>query len=144
MVLIQSVAGMLNETAVKVRDGELEGFESFGAIIVVASMIEAIDENLPSIEPVATLADGWEDMLAVLEGVKDITARWFNKEIASPEVIEELASLLATADEITSRAEDRLTQAYGLPLKELQAWRTETMERLSGIFEHTPTSTPGN
>ena len=144
MVLIQSELGLLHETAVKVRDGELEGFESFGALIAVASLVNAIDENLPQIGPVPPLTETWDEMLAIHESVKDVTARWFNKDIASPEVIEELTPLMADVEEIMSRAEARLTQVYGLPQKELEAWRCQAVEDLSSAFDATPTPTPGS
>jgi cell division septation protein DedD len=51
IVLIQAEAEMLEELAIKVRDGELEGFDSFGSLLVLAAFMQAMDENLPAIEP---------------------------------------------------------------------------------------------
>jgi len=140
--MIQAEAEMLHKLALKVRDGEIEGFEGFGAMLVIVAFMEAMNENLPEIEPVDPLAEIWEEMLAVHEQAKEIAARWFNKEIASAEVIEELEPVLEEADDIASRAEESLIRAYDLPREDLREWRRETIEQLSSVFEPTPTPTP--
>jgi hypothetical protein len=144
IVLIQAEAEMLEELAIKVREGELEGFDSFASLLVLAAFMQAMDENLPVVEPIEPLADVWDDMLTVHARSKDLTARWFNEEIESTGVIEELERVLQEADETAARSEQMLIREYGLPEADLEEWRRDTVDELSGIFESTPTATPGS
>jgi hypothetical protein len=135
-------AEMLAETAVRVQTGELEGFESFGTLLVLAAIIEAVDESLPELEPMPELKGLWEEMLVVHERTKEVLSAWYDDEIDSTQVIAEVEPLLADAESALEDAERTLAREYGLPTDELKAVRQELVREMRDIVAGVATPAP--
>ena len=142
LTLVQANVEMLAETAARVESGELEGFESFGTLIVLASFVEAVDESLPGLEPMPELEGQWNDMVVVHEKTKELLAAWYDEEIEATQVIADVEHLLTDADNAMGQVERILARDYQLPSEELTATRQELMQEMRDIIAGLETPTP--
>jgi len=139
MLLIQIDAEFLMEAAERTKSGDLEGFEQFGSLIVIAALIKGVDESLPEISPPPNLNTQWADALSVHEQAKSLLARWFNDEMNSSDVTSELGPLLMAIDASLLQAEEIIAAEYGLDPEELSSERDRILESLPEVFMPTPT-----
>src|SRR3990172_5518773 len=65
VLFVQATLELLDETAQRVKSGELSGLDSFGALIVIAAFVNAIDEAIPEIDPPPPIDYYWEDILNI-------------------------------------------------------------------------------
>lgn len=142
LVVAQMNAEMLMEAAVKVQAGDLAGFESLGTLIVLAAFAEAVDESLPTVEPMPELQGSWNKMLTVHERTKETLSAWYNDEIDSAQVIEEVEPLVSDAESALTSAERVLANEYGLPTEELNAARQELLQEMRDVIAATATPAP--
>lgn len=140
MLFSQASLELLDETAQQVQSGELSGFESFGALIVVAAFINAIDEAIPEIEPPSPIDIHWGDFLAIHEEIKSIVRRWYNKEIESSIVILEVKPLSSELECVIQAIESDLADQYQISSDELSKERQKIVEEFRNIFK-TPVAT---
>jgi hypothetical protein len=141
MLFVQFNTNLLNETAIKVNTGELAGFESFGALLAVASMVNAVEEAIEEFEPDEMLSDYWRKAEDVHDRTKELVSKWFNQEIYSDDVLEEIDDLLIDIENTLSQVDRDLAEAYGFEQAELKAVRDEMLASLEDIFA-TPTPVP--
>lgn len=142
LVLVQAAGEMLNETAIRIQAGELEGLESFGYLIAVGAIAKGVDESIAEMSPPDLLAAELEDAKAVNNEVRLVISRWLDKEIDSSQVVEEMEPLLVSIDDIVTKAEKILAEEFGRDPEELSEQRREAMESVSEIFDATPTPEP--
>jgi hypothetical protein len=122
---------MLNEIALQVQEGELEGFEAFGTLLALSALIEEVDKSLPDVEPLPELRGPWDDLTGIHEEIKGIISRWVNDEIDSSRVVGETNPLLENAESALNQAETVLEEDYDLPSAELTSRRQELMREVS-------------
>lgn len=141
LVMIQAVAEALGETASRVQNGELEGFESLGAIIAVGAMAKGIEDIMPEIAAPDYLASELRAARSLNNDVRTILGRWMDQEIDSSEVLAELAPLLDEIDSTVTDAEEKLAREAGLDTEKLTETRREAMESVAQAFETAPAAT---
>ena len=143
LLMIQFEANLLNETATKVSTGELQGFESFGALIVVAALFKAGSDNYPKIVQLAPLKDSWAKMLTIHDQTRGILAQWINKEINSGNVIEQLKGYLSDLESTMQKVDGILSSQYGMRKSDLTKMRQDAMTSMKNIYAtKTPTAKP--
>ena len=143
LVFIELNVNLLNETATRVNSGELSGPSSFGTILALSIVVNAVEEGIPDIVPLEDLKPYWEDALAVHAGTKDILSRWLNDEIDSAKVMEEIGPFIEQIDKINSDAEHTLSKEYGFDSAELASTRDGVMQSIGELFATpTPTAVP--
>jgi hypothetical protein len=135
MVLIQVTAVTLNEAAIKVQKGELDGLDAWALTMVLGIFIDAIDEAFAETEPPAQLAEAAETAQALNEQVKDVLARWFNEEIDSGQVQVELEPVLPALEATAKGMEAVIARGYGIDATELASIREEAVADLQEITE---------
>lgn len=141
MLFIQVDASMLDDVATKVKAGDLVGFESFGALIVLAALVNAVEEAIPQTTPPELIKPYWDQVLPIHAATKALIAQWYNKEIDSTIVLEEVAPILDQVEQIMSDLDHELATTYGFDAKELNQFREETIQSMNEIFG-TPTPSP--
>lgn len=141
LLFVQINANLLKETAIRVNSGELSGFESFGTVVAVASLVNAVDEAIAENTPPKQLQIQWDKALDIHSQTKDILSRWFNKEIDSSVVLTEIEGPVIEIEDILSSVDKELSKMYGFDLDELQKVRDEAIVSINQIF-NTPTPTP--
>ena len=141
LVMIQAVAEALNETASRVQNGELEGFESLGAIIAVGAMAKGIEDIMPEISPPDYLISELRAARSLNTDVRLLLGRWMDQEIDSSEVLAELTPLLNEIDSTVMDAEEKLGREAGLNTENLTETRREAMESVAQAFEAAPAGT---
>lgn len=141
LVMIQAVAEALGETASRVQNGELEGFESLGAIIAVGAMAKGIEDIMPEITTPDYLASELRAARSLNNDVRTILGRWMDQEIDSSEVLAELDPLLDEIDSTVTDAEEKLAREAGLDTEKLTETRREAMESVAQAFETAPAAT---
>lgn len=138
LVLVQATAELLSETAKRVQSGELEGFESFGSLIAIGAIASGIDESLPQITPPDYLASDVRAAISLNDDIQALLSRWFDSEIDSTVVLEEIDPLLIEIDSLLTEAEEKLARESDLDAETLERTRQEAMESISEVFETTP------
>lgn len=141
MLLVQINTSLLEETASQIQSGELSGFEAWGAGIVVAAMVSGAEEEFAGFQPSSLLSDQWQAAEGIHKQIANIVARWFEDEIDSSEVLDEMESLTKNLDTALSRAESILADRYGIDPNELRATRDEMKATIADVFA-TPTAIP--
>ena len=141
MLFIQIDANMLDDVATKVKSGDLAGFESFGALIVLAALVNAVEEAIPQTTPPELLKPYWDQVLPIHAATKELIAQWYNKEIDSTIVLEEVAPILNQVEQIMSDLDHELASTYGFNAEELNQSREEAIQSMNEIFG-TPTPSP--
>jgi hypothetical protein len=104
----------------------------------MATIIGSVEELIPELDPPAELAAVWEDALEVHEATKDVLRRWFNEEIDSKVVLEEMESVLEDAEEAALDAGEAIEDAWEIAAEELSAMRDEVLQEFEELFSPTP------
>lgn len=139
LVLLEWSVNLLDETALHVRDGELERSEASRALAPAAMLLFSVEQTLAGPPPAAELAGAWESARAILASAQGTFARWLNGEIAE-EVLQELATPKAQISQILDQAGALLAQECGMSPDELQRMRTEALAEFRTLMQ--PTATP--
>ena len=127
-------AELLNETATRVKSGELAGFDTLGALIALAAFVNAVDEGFAEVTPPELLVSSYEDALAVHNQIKDIFARWWDDQIDAAAVLQEMEPVLQAIDQTARTAEEILAREYGQDPDELTRIRQELIDSIPDIF----------
>jgi len=127
LIFIQANTNSLKETAEKVYSGELEGFESFGALITHAAMAEAVDQVIDEIEVPFLIKPYWNDALSVQESVKSMISDWFDKEIDSSIVMENVDPYIEEIEDIMDDVNQSLKSELGLDNDEIEQFREDAI-----------------
>ena len=141
MLFIQLDANMLDQVATKVNAGELTGFNSLGGLIALAAVINAVDEAIPQTTTPEIFSPYWEQALSIHAATKDLTAKWFNKEIDSSVVLDDVAPYLEQIEKIMDDLDKELASSYGFNLQDMKKYREDAIQSFNGIFG-TPTPAP--
>ncbi|PKO08037.1 MAG: hypothetical protein CVU40_17485 [Chloroflexi bacterium HGW-Chloroflexi-2] len=139
LLFIQIDSNMLEETATKVNNGELAGFEALGALLGLATIIDEVNKGIAVTTPLPFLKPYWEDALMIHEETKTLLGDWFNKKIDSSIVMEKTPALNASIEKIMVDLEKELSGINGIDAEELKKVRDEAIQSIGEIFE---TSTP--
>lgn len=142
LVLAQGTAALLEETALKTESGELAGFESFGAITIVAALGGVVDGALRGVTPFDDLAPMWNESLKLHQETKLISRRWFDKEIDSSEALNDIQPVLEALNLVLLDAEIELLEKYGIGTDEMEKWREEALANLRTGIPAPPTVAP--
>ena len=138
ITLIQLDAEGANEIAEGLASGELDSLQAGIMRLAMATVIGSVEELIPEFDPPAELADVWEDALEVHEATKDVLRRWFNEEIDSKVVLEEMESILEDAEEAALDAGEAIEDAWPIAAEELGAMRDEVLQEFEELFSPTP------
>ena len=138
ITLIQLDAEGANEIAEGLASGELGSLQAGIMRLAMATVIGSVEELIPEFDPPAELADVWEDALEVHEATKDVLRRWFNEEIDSKVVLEEMESILEDAEEAALDAGEAIEDAWPIAAEELGAMRDEVLQEFEELFSPTP------
>ncbi|MGD8904053.1 MAG: hypothetical protein PVI67_10850 [Anaerolineae bacterium] len=138
ITLIQLDAEGTNEIAEGLVSGELESFQAGIMRLAMATIIGSVEELIPELDPPAELAAVWEDALEAHEATKDVLRRWFNEEIDSKVVLEEMESILEDAEEAALDAGEAIEDAWEIAAEELGAMRDEVLQEFEELFSPTP------
>ncbi|MCC7362718.1 MAG: hypothetical protein IT317_24770 [Anaerolineales bacterium] len=139
MVFAQAAAELLDETATRLQEGKIDGFQAFGYLLGAGVVTKAVAES--EIEPVPALTDVFGDTLVLNAQVRDVVSRWFNKDITSKQVLEELPPIQSEFEQVLAEAEQALQGEYGLDAEEMGDVRRTAMDDFAKLFEPTPTPT---
>jgi hypothetical protein len=139
MLFIQIDSNMLDQTATKIKAGELTGLNSFVALITLAAMVNAVDEAIPQTKVPDIISPFWEQALPVQSATKDLVSRWVNKEIDSTVVLEEVAPLLEKIEKTMVNLDQELEFNYGFDAQEMKKARQDAIDSMNEIFA---TATP--
>ena len=138
LLFIQIDTNLLEEIATKVKNGELTGFDSLGALLGLAMVIDEVNNGILETTPLPIFMPYWEDALKVHEETKTVLGDWFNKEINSTEVLEKTPSMNSKIEKIMVDLEKEISVINGLSIEELKKAREEAIQSIGEIFE-TPT-----
>lgn len=127
MVVIHVNSELLGETADRVQSGELSGIEEAMIILVLSGLIQAVENALPEFVPPEALSVYWANVVAVHEQTQDVMRRWLTQEILSPQVVGEMESVLALAENTLAAAEAGLAQGFGFDSILLTEQRQEVL-----------------
>ena len=141
MLFIQIDAELIKEAAVRTQSGELSGVDQFGALLAIAALMEGVDQSLPDISPPESLQEYWSEITEIHEQTKGIMRDWFNEEINSSDVVEEISPLLSSLEQQLSRVENSLADEFNFDVNEITQAREEILESVPEIFNSTPTPT---
>jgi hypothetical protein len=136
-LLIQLNAKGTHEIAEGLVSEELSSFQAGVMRFAIASLIQAVEEAISQLDPPEGLVSAWEQALDVHERTKEVMRRWFAEEIDSTTVVEEIAPILADAEEAASDAEEQIARAYDVARAELITKRDQVLREFEEIFSGT-------
>ena len=135
LVMAQASAELLNETAVRSQEGELEGFDWLGATIVIGAITVAIEDAQVEIDPPESLQSFADDIFELNGMTRDVLARWYDEEIYSEDVILEMEPILFQMEDVISNAEVVMGEEYDGDAAELAQIREELVEELAATLD---------
>lgn len=141
-LLVNTNAEVLHQIATKAQDGEMSGIEVWGFMMILSSYGEAVHEEiykttlLPSV-----LRPHWGDFQAAHEATMRNLANWYNKEIGTAQVIENMEPVLESVEEAFQNMETDLSDIVGVSPAKMATYREEFMASID-IDIHTVTPTP--
>ena len=140
MIVIQSNAAILTEAARLVAQGEVSNAPAAVDLFTISALIETVDSELGSIQPVPVLKDSWQQVVRDHHQVSGILRRWLNNDIGAQQVETEMAPINADLETTISQAEQSLGSAYGFPPNVLSIQRRQILQASLAIL-NTPTPT---
>jgi hypothetical protein len=111
--LIQVNVELLYQTADQVQSKQLSGFKETIIIYALVQLVDSVEKAAPKLSPPNSLAASWQAALAEHTQTKDLIKRWLNKEIQSPEVVTETASIRIAIQSVAQGMDDTLADRYG-------------------------------
>jgi hypothetical protein len=125
----------VNELAQSLESGDLAETDRGVASFAVMAFISSAEENTAQVSPPDALSAQWDRMLVVHEHTKDAFARWYEEEIDSAELVDEMRPILEDAEAIALDAENVLGKEYGVDSELMTEQRNEAMEMVNDVFE---------
>jgi len=139
MLFFELDANMLQELAEKVQDEELTGTDAWSSLFTLALLVNVVDESFPNVTVPDLFVPFWDKAILIHEATKDLVARWFNDEIESSTVLEEIPPHLKDIEKIMDDLDKALAKEYGFERDELDQYREEAIVNMNEIFA---TATP--
>jgi hypothetical protein len=138
ILMTQVDAQMVAEAANRSLSGELSGADRFATTIMIASLIQAVDESLSADQPPEALLGPWQDARSIHDQTKQLLSAWFNSEADAAATVSSMQPVLDEAESILTDLETILAEQYDFNPDELAAQRQETLQSIPDIFA-TPT-----
>lgn len=138
-VLIQGNAEALHEVARARAAGEIDSFQAGMLRLVIIQLIDTADKAIVKTTPPKGLDHAWELAVATHEDTKAIIKQWFNQEIVSGQVAEELGPVLDRAEDAARSAEQWMVRAFDVTAVELRTMREDYLNDIREILSATPT-----
>lgn len=134
LVFIQVDMSMLEEIAEKVQAGELVGIESLGALMVLATVLNEVDNALQEVSPPELLQEPWETALQIHEETKQMITDWVNQHEDSTSILAATPQKMAAIEDLMNDVETILSEYYGFDQEEMRRSREAVVESVNEIF----------
>lgn len=135
MIYIYFDANMLYETASRVDSGELVGIETFGSVIVLASIVNALDSAINLSTTPVSLEKYWNESLNIHNSTKNILSEWYNEEIDSAIVMKKGETDCKLMEKTITNFEMDISKRYGFSATEMKKFREDTLIEFNNILE---------
>jgi len=139
LFLLEASAVMLEEMADEIESGNMDEWEGFGALLLIAAMVSTVDEVLGEPPPSDVLQLAWKEGQIALPLLQDVMKRWADKEITSKDISGELRPVRSHIDRAFQAAEATVADQFGIAPSQLRQWREEAMAELRTALTTTPT-----
>ena len=134
LLFIQIDMRMLDEIAVKVQAEELVGVETFGALMVLATVVNELDNAIQMVTPPDLIQPQWDAAMQYQEETKQLIEDWVNEEIDSAGVQVATQEKLDEIDALMENVEMTLSDYYGFDQNEMRLNRESVVESVNEIF----------
>ena len=135
LITAQAVAETIDEVALQLQADEIASFEAGLTLLALSGYVTAIDEKLAEPAPHGAIEGPWETARSAMPGLKDVIARWLDKEISSATVPDKIAPVIAQLAQAASDVEAVLSIRYLVPRAELEQLRQETVAEMREIVQ---------
>ena len=139
LVMLQAGAEILVQTVTKLEADEIDDADAFGAIIVIAALMEAVDQALAEPAPDPALDEAWELAREATESLESVVTRYFEDEITAEALSEEIAVVNEQIEAALVAAETELAEEAGMSQEELTRIRQDAIQELRDELFATPT-----
>ena len=134
LVFIQVDVSTLEEIAEKVKAGELVGIESLGALMVLATVLNEVDNALDEVTPPQLLQEPWQNALQIHEETKQMITDWVNQHNDSAGILTATPQKMAAMESLMNEVETILSEYYGFDQEEMRRSREAVVESVNEIF----------
>ena len=134
LLYVQIDMRMLDEIALKVQEEELVGVETFGALMVLATVVNEVDNAILTAEPPDLIREEWDAAMQYQEETKQLIEDWVNEDLDSMGVRAATQEKLVEIDALMETVEMTLAEYYGLDQNELRLNRESVVESVNEIF----------
>ncbi|KAA3646217.1 MAG: hypothetical protein DWQ07_08315 [Chloroflexi bacterium] len=131
-------ATLLKETAEGVQSEAISSADGFAVALLVGALTKAADEAYDQSAQADIFVPHWEEMQVANKKINDLVLRWFDKEIDSTEVLDEVQSILETYAFILSVVEIQMQEQYGYTSDQLAALRQQTSDEMGEALQNQP------
>lgn len=141
LVEIEFNTHALEQTAEKVKSGELPEIELVSAILAVTSLIGDVDDEISAAgTPPEWLSQDWQQALDIHESMRKIVEDWTQGQIDYAQVQEQTQPLMEQADALARGVEEKIAARYPVELSVLRQFRQRVLMQVGELFL-TPTPT---
>ena len=130
LLLVEVIVSMLEETAVQVQAGDIDGGEGLGRLIAIAAFRQVANEDLASGPPHPAWREAWSEGKEAVALAGEVLVLWYDGEITSAEVPELLGPAQERAQRTMELADAVMSREYGISETDLATLRAKTMEDL--------------
>lgn len=134
LLYVQIDMRMLDEIALKVQEEELVGVETFGALMVLATVVNEVDNAILTAEPPDLIREEWDAAMQYQEETKQLIEDWVNEDLDSIGVRAATQEKLVEIDALMETVEMTLAEYYGFDQNELRLNRESVVESVNEIF----------
>lgn len=134
LLYVQIDMRMLDEIALKVQEEELVGVETFGALMVLATVVNEVDNAILTAEPPDLIREEWDAAMQYQEETKQLIEDWVNEDLDSMGVRAATQEKLVEIDALMETVEMTLAEYYGFDQNELRLNRESVVESVNEIF----------
>jgi len=92
----------VKETAQKIQDGDISGFEAFGEVLASSLLIQAVQERLDTAEPSPDQSKFWAQIQSDTDALIGIVGSWMKEESTSADVLRDIDSVCTDTDKTFS------------------------------------------
>ena len=129
-------ATLLKETAEGVQSEAIASDDGFAAALVVGALTKAADEAYDQSAQADIFVPHWEEMQAANKEINSLVLRWFDKEIDSTVVLEEVQPIVEAYAFILSVIEIQMQEQYAYSADELAALRQQTSDEMREALQN--------
>lgn len=122
------------ETAKKVHNGQIDGFEAWGELLGIGMMIQVVDEGLAEAEPTEDQVKVYTHFQEDIDAFKAVIGPWLNEETT---VVDVLANIDAVCIDMEKTFEEVVEAAAddGLPPEEMEAILDEMSSAMESVTD---------